>query len=145
MIGLGIIIIGLGVFLVATPAKAPSTVTPATADYTYSNASADNIVVDTPKPGDVVSKEFSVLGKAKGWYFEASFPVRVLDKDGNVLFEGPAQAQGDWMTSEFVPFLISVKITSAYKGPATLVLHNDNPSGMPENDASVSLPITIKY
>ena len=111
---------------------------------TYIKASKEKIVVDTPIPGGVVSKEFEIKGKAAGWYFEASFPVKVLDKDGNVLWIGPAQAQGDWMTAEFVPFKVTAKITSTYTGPATLVLEKDNPSGLPENDASASFPITIK-
>jgi hypothetical protein len=106
----------------------------------------ENIIVGLPHSGAVVGKEFSVMGKARGtWYFEASFLVQVLDKEGNVLFAAPAQAQGDWMTTEFVPFKADVKISANYIGPATLVLKKDNPSGLPANDASVSLPITIEY
>jgi len=113
---------------------------------TYNNATADNITVDLPYPGAVVGKEFSVIGKARGtWYFEASFSVQILDKDGNVLFAEPAQAQSDWMTTEFVPFKADVKIPESYAGPATLILKRDNPSGMPSKDASVSFPITIEY
>ncbi len=112
---------------------------------TYKNASAETIVVDLPTPGAVVGKEFSVIGKAKGFYFEASFPVQVLDKNGNILWQGPAQAIGDWMTAEFVPFKLDIKIKSAYMGPGLLILKKDNPSGMPENDGSMSIPINIEY
>lgn len=111
----------------------------------YINATAQNIVVDTPIPGSVTGKDFSVLGKAAGWYFEGSFPVEVLDKDGNVLWQGPAQAMGDWMTAEFVPFKADIKIPNNYTGQATLVLKKDNPSGEPANDASISIPFTIEY
>lgn len=112
---------------------------------TYINSSKEKIVIDTPFPGAVTGKEFEIRGKAAGWYFEASFPVKVLDKDGKVLWQGPAQAQGDWMTSEFVPFKVTAKVPDSYIGPATLVLEKDNPSGMPENDASASFPFTIEY
>ncbi len=113
---------------------------------TYKNASADLIVIDLPFPGAVTGKEFSVRGKARGnWYFEASFPVQVLDKDGKVLFSGPAQAQGEWMTTNFVPFIANVKVPDSYIGPATLILKKDNPSGLPQNEASVSFPINIEY
>lgn len=112
----------------------------------YKNASADLITVQLPYPGAVTGKEFSVIGKARGtWFFEASFPVQVLDKDGNVLAAVPAQAQGDWMTENFVPFKADIKIPESYIGPATLILKKDNPSGMPEKDASISFPITIEY
>lgn len=113
---------------------------------TYKNASEDMIKVDLPEPGAVTGKEFSIIGTARGgWYFEASFPVQVLAEDGTILAQGPATAQGDWMTSEFVPFRIDIKVPASYIGPATVVLKNDNPSGLPENDASVSFPITIEY
>ncbi|MES3004784.1 MAG: Gmad2 immunoglobulin-like domain-containing protein [Patescibacteria group bacterium] len=111
----------------------------------YVNTSAERIVVDLPYPGAVTGKEFKVMGKARAFYFEGSFPVEVLDKDGNRLFIGPAQAQGDWMVDAFVPFEITVKVPDTYIGPATLIMHKDNPSGLPENDASMSFPITIEY
>lgn len=113
---------------------------------TYVQASADLIVVDLPLPDSVVGKQFSIMGKARGpWYFEASFPVTVLDANGLVLAEGAAQAQGDWMTEAFVPFVFEAMIPETYIGPATIVLKNDNPSGEPEQDRSMSFPITIEY
>jgi Immunoglobulin-like domain of bacterial spore germination len=112
---------------------------------TYKNATINDIVVTNPTPGAVTGKTFTVTGKARGpWYFEASFPVRVLDGNGNVLATGVAKAQGDWMTTEFVPFTVSITVPGAYIGPATLVLQKDNPSGLPEKDASISFPFTIQ-
>jgi hypothetical protein len=113
---------------------------------TYDNASADLVTVSTPQPGAVVGKSFSVKGRARGtWYFEASFPVEVLDKDGNRLVAMPAQAEGDWMTDDFVPFSAELTIPDSYVGPATVVLHKDNPSGDPSREASLSFPITVEY
>lgn len=115
-------------------------------NITYSNASLDLINVDTPFSGAVVGKDFSVIGKARGmWFFEASFPVQVIDKDGYLLATGIAQAQSDWMTENFVPFKADIKVPESYIGPATLVLKKDNPSGLLSNEASVSFPITIEY
>ncbi len=113
---------------------------------TYTNATTDLIQVTLPFPGAVTGKEFKVIGEARGyWYFEASFPIEVLDKDGNRLFVGPVQAKGEWMTENFVPFEVDVKVPESYIGPATLVLHKDNPSGLAENEASISFPIYIEY
>lgn len=113
---------------------------------TYTNSSADMIVVELPYPGAVTGKEFSVIGKARGtWFFEASFPIEVLDSNSKTLAIAIAQAEGDWMTQDFVPFKTTVKIPESYTGMATLVLKKDNPSGLPENDASISFPITIEY
>ncbi len=112
----------------------------------YDNATANDIQVELPYPGAVTGKTFSVIGKARGyWYFEASFPVQFLDQNGKSLAVGVAQSQGDWMTREFVPFKADLTIPQDYIGPGTLILHKDNPSGLPENDASISFPITVEY
>lgn len=113
---------------------------------TYNRASADLIKVELPFPGAVVGKDFSVIGEARGnWYFEASFPIELLDKDGKLLATAVAQAQGEWMTTEFVPFKADFRAPQFYIGPATLVLKKDNASGLPEHDASISFPITVEY
>ncbi len=102
--------------------------------------------VERPEPGSVTGKTFLVSGEARGtWYFEASFPVEVRDRNGAILVQVPAQAQGDWMTTNFVPFSVSITVPQSYIGPATLILRKDNPSGLPQNDASISIPITIEY
>lgn len=117
-----------------------------TPPISYNNATANNIVATTPGPGAVVGKEFSVIGQARGpWFFEASFPIEVLDKDGKQLAIGIAQAQGEWMTENFVPFRADIKVPESYIGKATLVMRKDNPSGLLEHDASISYPITIEY
>lgn len=112
----------------------------------YINSSKDLIDVTLPTPGAVVGKSFSVTGQARGtWYFEASFPVLVLGKDGEVLDQIPAAAESDWMTENFVPFRADIEIPDGYTGPATVVLKNDNPSGDPARDKSISFDINIEY
>lgn len=115
-------------------------------EIVYVNATPDMITVTNPTPGSVTGKSFTVMGQARGnWYFEASFPVEVRGKDGNIIATGVAQAQGDWMTENFVPFKVDITVPESYIGEATLTLKKDNPSGMPENDASISFPFTIEY
>ncbi len=123
----------------------PIVTPPVVPTATYVNADAQKIVVDVPTPGASVGKSFTVSGKARGgWYLEASFPLEVLSSTGTQLLIQPVQAQGEWMTPEFVPFSSMISIPAWYTGAATLILHNDNPSGMPENAASISIPITIQ-
>lgn len=102
----------------------------------------DLINVTQPLPNDVVASPLTVTGEARGnWYFEASFPVRLIDGDGNELAVVPAQAQGDWMTTDFVPF----EVTLTFDRPSTpfgaLILEKDNPSGLPENAAFITVPV----
>ncbi|MEX2014127.1 MAG: Gmad2 immunoglobulin-like domain-containing protein, partial [Parcubacteria group bacterium] len=84
----------------------------------------------------------TVLGEARGnWYFEASFPVRVLDANGKELGRGIAQAEGEWMTTNFVPFRATVRFSPPTTETGTVVFQKDNPSGLPEHDAEVKVPV----
>jgi hypothetical protein len=127
--------------------EAPATLPPSSeATITYNNATADMITVELPFPGAVTGKTFTVIGKARGpWFFEASFPITVLDEKGMVLARGIAQAKSDWMTTDFVRFEAKIVVPESYIGKAVLVLQKDNPSGLPEKDASISFPFTIEY
>lgn len=139
-----IILIGLGLLLMSNNSKTPDLSTRPAIEYV--NASDDIIRVTLPYPGAVTGKEFKVIGEARGtWYFEASFPIEVLDKDGNVLVQTHATAQKEWMTEDFVPFEADIKVPESYIGLATLVLHKDNPSDIREKDASMSFPFIIEY
>jgi len=135
----------VGAGCIFQPAVRPLPLPPAPApvlDPHGPEAKADLIVVDSPKPGDLVASPLTVTGKARGsWYFEASFPVQLLDADGNVLASGPAQAQNDWMTTDFVPFKITLTFTPPGTVGGTLVLKKDNPSGLPEHEDELRLPV----
>ena len=101
------------------------------------------ISVSSPQPNARVSSPLVVRGEARGnWYFEASFPVRLLDDEGKEIAITPAQAQGDWMTTDFVPFEATLVFnTAADRG--TLVLEKDNPSGEPQFDDKIEIPVTF--
>lgn len=137
--------LGVGAyFLYPLLAHAPATTTQTTAP-TYVRASLDDIVIASPKPDEILGSIIDVSGRARGlWYFEASFPVEVIDSTGAVIGQGIATAQGEWMTEEFVPFTSTITLTTPYTGPATLILKKDNPSGESSRDASISIPIIIQ-
>ena len=110
----------------------------------------DLISVGAPLSGAAVASPLVVSGSARGnWYFEASFPVKLLDAAGAVIAQTPAQAHppagGDWMTTDFVPF--SATLTFPAQPPGSrgmLVLHNDNPSGDPAHDRELDIPVVFK-
>jgi len=102
----------------------------------------DKIRVTSPSSEAVVSSPLTVSGEARGtWYFEASFPVKLFDADGNQLAVVPAQAQGDWMTEDYVPFSAVLTFDAPATATGTLVFQKDNPSGLPENDDEVRIPV----
>jgi hypothetical protein len=105
-------------------------------------AKDDKINVTNPTFNQVVTSPLTVTGEARGpWYFEASFPVKLLDANGKVLVQTHAQAQGDWMTSEFVPFTSTLTFAKPTTATGTLVLEKDNASGLPEHDDSRAIEV----
>jgi len=100
------------------------------------------IQVTYPEPNAIVTSPLTVTGKARGtWYFEANFPVRLLDGNGREIAVIPAQAQGEWMTTNFVPFNVILNFTNPTTTIGTLVLEKDNPSGLPEHADELRIPV----
>lgn len=102
------------------------------------------IVVDHPRPNETIKSPLEITGKARGyWYFEASFPIFLYDENNNLIGEAVAQAQEEWMTEDFVPFSVNLE----FEGPKTdkgwLILEKDNPSGLPENDDELKIPVNF--
>lgn len=105
-----------------------------------------NITVSQPQAGEQISSPLTIKGQARGmWYFEATFPIVLTDWDGVIIAEGHAQAEDDWMTENFVPFSATLTFTKpAYGERGTLILKKDNPSGLPEHDDAVEIPIRFE-
>ncbi len=148
LIAATIIVVLLGVIFVILPsgtANAPTTSTTTPTTTLEKAGIADLIIADAPLKNASVSSPLGITGSARGtWYFEASFPVELKDANGNTIAQAPAQAIGDWMTTDFVPFSLSLPFPAQPKGSSgTLILHKDNPSGDPERDQSVSIPVVF--
>ncbi len=56
----------------------------------------------------------------------------------------PAQALGEWMTEDFVPFSASLRFAVPSTPKGKLVLEKDNPSGLPENADELIIPVYFK-
>ena len=139
-----IIIAAIAVVIIPAPAKAP-THPPGTASTTQASLD-DLIAVSSPLPQAQISSPTTVAGQARGsFYFEAVFPVELKDAGGSVIAQGQAQAQSDWTTSDYVPFVATLTFTSPGAGQAgTLVLKNDNPSGDPSKQKELDIPVLFQ-
>ena len=103
---------------------------------------SDQIVLDLPARGAVVASPLEVRGRARGtWFFEGDFPLVLLDGRGNLVAQGFATAQGDWMTTEFVPFFAVLRFRSPEPGPGRLILKKDNPSDRRELDDALVVTV----
>lgn len=113
--------------------------------------------VTSPTVDSVVTSPLTITGEAPGtWYFEATFPVTLVNWDGRIIAEGYATAQGEWMTEKMVPFTAMLEFTDVlplteevedltqvedFMKRGALILQRDNPSGLPENDDAVEFQI----
>lgn len=109
----------------------------------YSNTSADEIILEDPYSGKIISSPLFIAGQARGsWFFEASAPVVLTNWDGLIIAEGTIHTTKDWMTNEFVPFEGTLLFeTPSYGDIGSLILQNDNPSGLPVYDKAIEIPI----
>lgn len=102
-------------------------------------------LVSYPQPNQVVASPLEVIGQAPGsWFFEASFPVSLLDGNGQVLASSFAQTEQDWMTVKLLDFKSTLTFASSTTATGTLLLANDNPSGLPENSKQLAIPIRFQ-
>lgn len=111
-------------------------------------SSLDNLIrVTTPTPQSSITSPATITGTARGsWFFEGSFPVSIVNWDGLIIGEGIATAEGEWMTEDFVPFTASISYTIDPQTPynrGAVILKKDNPSGLPEHDAALEIPVTF--
>ncbi len=106
---------------------------------------AGEIEILMPQPDSVIESPLSVIGRAKGtWFFEASMPVTLKDANGTVLAKVPVQAEGEWMTAEFVPFSGKIVFEKPETDTGVLIFENDNPSGLAEYAKSFTILVRFK-
>lgn len=97
---------------------------------------------ENPRPNQVISSPLEISGEAVGnWFFEASFPAVLLDSNGQELAVLPITTQSEWMTNSFVPYKGTMIFTIPNTPTGTLILKKDNPSGLPENDNELRIPV----
>ncbi len=113
--------------------------------YSDAEKKIETICVNKLKENTLIKSPLEISGRARGnWFFEASFPIQLLDRSGAVLAQTVGQAQGDWMTADLVPFTAELKFEAPLGDTGTLIFKRDNPSGLPQNDASLTLPIKFR-
>jgi spore germination protein GerM len=111
----------------------------------------NEVVLFSLKPNQTITSPLIIEGKARGsWFFEASFPVELVDEYDKHLAVGVAQAQGDpatgevnWMTENFVNFKVQLEFVAQEDMNGFLIFRKDNPSGLPQNDKEFIVPVKI--
>lgn len=104
----------------------------------------DDLVSFSIAPGAKVKGVMDATGVLKNaYFFEANVRVAILDGDKQTLREGFGTATTEWMTTGPVSFKTKLDFTGLAAGPGFIAIRNDNPSGLPENDKEIFIPIVI--
>ncbi len=137
IIALFTVIVVIGIVVIVFNFRKPITQTDE-----YNNGIEDlaGLIIENVESGSIISSPLKIIGRitGDGWIgFEGQVGnVSLVDREGNVLDTKPLTATSDWMTST-VRFEANIEFfTTATSGK--LVFRNENPSGEPSRDRSVS-------
>lgn len=112
--------------------------------YTYKSAAGVDVTIFSPTAESKVSFPLAVMGMAPGnWSFEAQFTLELKDADGKRIAQTAAKIIGDWMTTDSRSFTATLNPEVKPSGKGSIVLHKANPSGLPANDDSLTLPVNF--
>jgi hypothetical protein len=67
-----------------------------------------------------------------------------MDSNGNELAVHYAQAEGEWMTEDFVPFTAQIEFDKPDTSEGVLILEKNNPSDLREHDAQIKTSVRFK-
>lgn len=109
-----------------------------------SSSLSEVVQLESPTSDSLVTSPLTVKGKAiNTWFFEASIPVGLLDDQGNEIVMQGVMTNEDWMSDGMHAFETQLSfVTSAKTG--FVVIRKDNPSGDPERDAEVRIPVRFQ-
>ena len=103
------------------------------------------IYLENVKQADEVEIGYVIKGSVTGsWYFEGEFPVRILNREMEVIETLIAYAKEDWMTTERVPFELEVDFPLIADSYVILRFEKSNPSGLIENSDFADLQLLVK-
>ena len=109
------------------------------------DAISDQIIVSAPLPDQLITSPLIITGEARGtWFFEANFPVSLLDSNENILVLHYAATEEEWMTEDFISFTATIEFDDPETATGFLVLDKNNPSDIREYDAQLIIPVRFE-
>jgi len=104
----------------------------------------DEVLITSPRPNQKISSPITIKGKARGsWFFEASFAGQLFDESNNLIGNVTLEANGDWMTQDFVAFSGKLEFSKPTTKKGKLYIKNANPSGDPIRDKTLIVPVNF--
>ncbi len=142
-----IIVVLLGILAFVNPPQKGAVATNIVSSASVHPTSPDGRVeIFDPMPDQTIISPESVSGNVTGggWFFEGTFPVKIVDGDGTVLGQGPVRAQSDWTSTGTVSFTGTIVFLAPHSATGTIVFSKDNPSDMAQNEVSFGVPVRFR-
>lgn len=113
-------------------------------DYSINIDKEEKSIIYNIVPNQKINSPLLIKGQARGtWFFEASFPIKLLDQNYQEIITTIAHAKSDWMTEDFIDFEATLEFERPKTQRGFIVFQKDNPSGLPENDEKIYVPIIL--
>jgi len=110
------------------------------------NSTDTPIFVSYPIDNETVTSPIHITGTVTGnWFFEGSFPIELVNSDGDIIGTTTAHTSGDWATTSDIDFSADISYPQATTTDrAFLLLSNDNPSGDPFHLQEKFIPLMLR-
>ncbi|MBU0597294.1 Gmad2 immunoglobulin-like domain-containing protein [Patescibacteria group bacterium] len=105
---------------------------------------SDFIISNNPRPNQIITSPLEITGQARIWYFEGTFPVRLLDGNGIEIATHYVTAQSDWMVEDFVEFSGTLEFENPDTKKGTLIIEKSNASDLSELDDELQIPVRFE-
>lgn len=124
----------------------PSEILVASPSPVVGASNAVGVVISSPQSNELVKSPLTITGTVPaGWMFEGQFPIKLLDANKNLIVQGIGKevVPGSWSSGSPISFNASISFsTTATNG--FIQITKDNPSGLPQNDASFEIPVMFR-
>lgn len=116
--------------------------TKVTEEPTFEPTNMD-IKLNNLKNGDTISSPLEISGTiSRDWTFEANFSIEILDSNKKSLNTVPVDVTFEDEQAQMGSFSAMIPFTTNTDN-GFVVIHADNPSGLPENDRSVEFAVKL--
>lgn len=105
-----------------------------------------DVVLQNPNVTEAISPPLRIAGLAPGnWFFEGQIQGDIISESGELLDTFPLMAVGNWMTEDHVEFEGEADFNIPLDDKTVqLIIKNDNPSGLPENEKSQMFELILE-
>ena len=111
---------------------------------TQSQQSDAKATILSPDLSKKIQSPLKIKGKIdSSYFFLFVFPITLKDANGKILSTTVTHAESEWTQPGLIPFSTIIIFKTPETPQGKLILSKDNPSGLPENDATIEFEVSF--